>query len=42
MREQIGRFKYVDESECKERYDAIVKRLDAEIRSLSEEDIENA
>ena len=42
VREQIGRFKYVDESECKERYDAIVKRLDAEIRSLSEEDIENA
>ena len=42
VREQIGRFKYVDESECKERYDAIVKQLDAEIRSLSEEDIENA
>ncbi len=42
VREQIGRFKYVDESECKERYDAIAKQLDAEIRSLSEEDIENA
>ena len=35
VREQIGRFKYVQESEADSRYDAIVKEMDAQIRSLN-------
>ncbi len=35
VREQIGRFKYVKENEADSRYDAIVKEMDAQIRSLN-------
>ncbi len=35
VREQIGRFKYVQENEADSRYDAIVKEMDAQIRSLN-------
>ena len=35
VREEIGRFKYVDEDECKARYEEIMAALDAQIRELT-------
>ena len=35
IREEIGRFKYVDEDECKARYEEIMAALDAQIRELT-------
>ena len=35
VREEIGRFKYVEEDECKTRYEEIMAALDAQIRELT-------
>ena len=36
VREEIGRFKYVEEEACKDRYNEIMAALEAQIRQLTD------